>query len=126
VRIGEPCHANWFDQMEDPDQTLSRLSQKPGVRQILILDRETGNIVRSSGFLTPAATGAAPGSPQQASTNVNNEGRATSSEQSGPKSISTAEEYASLVWNYVRTSCDTVKAFDEDVRLQAVYIGLDN
>ncbi len=96
-----------------PDETLSlltRLSQKPGVQSTLVLSRETGAIVRTSGLISnspsvdPASTLAAPseGAP---------ENYANGRKESG---IHSAEDIASMVWSFLAAAGNLVNELDKE------------
>lgn len=83
---------------EETQNLLARLSQRPGVQSTLILSRDTGAIVRSSGLITPEEIredGTAPTS----STYMNGtEGEAKK------KGTRNAEDVARLVYSFVKSA----------------------
>ncbi|KAL2269501.1 hypothetical protein VTJ83DRAFT_1685 [Remersonia thermophila] len=114
------------------DETLGRLSKKPGVKAALVLDRESGAILKTSGQINlirvakpsgasaaagaaadaaAAAVAAAPaGAPSFASTD-NSE--ANGSEPPNPEQQA-AEEVAAMVWNFVSNAGSLVQELDAE------------
>ncbi|KAF6830671.1 hypothetical protein CMUS01_07668 [Colletotrichum musicola] len=101
------------------DETLSRLSKKPGVKAVVILDRATGAILRTTGQLSFNATalpssgsfsgeGAAAQQQQQQQQNGESEG-----EQ--PQAF---EDFAAKVWNWVNASGTLVLDLDVEDELK--------
>ncbi|KAK1824790.1 hypothetical protein LTR12_000847 [Friedmanniomyces endolithicus] len=98
----------------ETEALLARLSQRPGVQSTLILSRDTGAIVRSSGLITAeeleqenmtaAATASASGAPPTVKsvdeTNGTDNGDASSTRKKGTRN---AEEVARMVWEYVKS-----------------------
>ena len=82
---------------EETANLLSRLSQRPGVQGTLILSRDSGAIVRSSGLATEedveGGEAVVPGN------NSMTNGEPTESEKKGTRK---AEDIARLVWNFVQ------------------------
>ncbi|KAK0276094.1 hypothetical protein LTR35_003637 [Friedmanniomyces endolithicus] len=97
----------------ETEALLARLSQRPGVQSTLILSRETGAIVRSSGLITAeeleqenmaaaataSATGAPPTTNSVGETNGTDSGDANSTRKKGTRN---AEDVARMVWEYVK------------------------
>ncbi|KAF6838875.1 hypothetical protein CPLU01_02145, partial [Colletotrichum plurivorum] len=101
------------------DETLSRLSKKPGVKAVVILDRATGAILRTTGQLSFNATalpssgsfsgeGAAAQQQQQQQQNGESDG-----EQ--PQGL---EDFAAKVWNWVNASGTLVLDLDVEDELK--------
>ena len=95
---------------ESTQALLARLSQRPGVQSTLILSRDTGAIVRSSGLVTAeelAEDGTAPTTTTTTTTTtmtaVNGE-NSTNGEVAKKKGTRQAEEVAGLVWNFMKAS----------------------
>jgi len=84
---------------DDTIANLNRLSQKPGVQSTLILSRDTGAIVQSSGLESREDTA----NPDGALPPSNN----TSNGDTG--GLRTAEDIARLVYNFVKTSEDMAR-----------------
>jgi dynein light chain roadblock-type len=86
----------------ETENLLARLSQRPGVQSTLILSRDTGAIVRSTGLGT--AEELAETQPTQPA--APNGTYATEGEQAQPKKKGTreAEAVAALVWNFVKSA----------------------
>lgn len=115
------------------EETLSRLSKKPGVIATIALDRASGTILKTAGHISSlrtsssqqqqsdsqSSTAAAAASTLSASTSdiPASSGSAvaagTSSETQG------AEELASMVWAFVNTAGGLVHGLDTEVILQS-------
>ncbi|KAI9855937.1 MAG: hypothetical protein M1824_005742 [Vezdaea acicularis] len=89
---------------------LTRLSQKPGVQSTLVLDRSTGSIVRSTGLLsapTPNLTSSASSNPLSTSATP------LKSQSGSSRTGHTAEEVATLAWNFVKGAEGLVEGMAE-------------
>ncbi|KAF2116517.1 hypothetical protein BDV96DRAFT_644951 [Lophiotrema nucula] len=97
-----------------PDETLSlltRLSQKPGVQSTLILSRDTGAIVRTSGLISNSTT-ANPNSTLPTSNDSNGaDSYANARKESG---IHSAEDVASAVWSFLSSAGKLVDGLDKE------------
>ncbi|KAL5118218.1 hypothetical protein ACEQ8H_003890 [Pleosporales sp. CAS-2024a] len=96
-----------------PDETLSlltRISQKPGVQSTLILSRETGAIVRTSGLISKSAS-ANPNSTLPATSDTASDSYANGRKESG---IQSAEDVASLVWSFLKAAGSLVDELDKE------------
>ncbi|KAI8199352.1 Dynein light chain roadblock-type 1 [Colletotrichum sp. SAR 10_86] len=95
------------------DETLSRLSKKPGVKAVVILDRATGAILRTTGQLSFNASALPSGG------SFSGEGAAAQQQQNGegegdqPQGL---EDFAAKVWNWVNASGTLVLDLDTEVR----------
>jgi len=102
----------------ETENLLARLSQRPGVQSTLILSRDTGAIVRSSGLYT-ADELAAP-HPTSTPTYVNGTTAAESDsespqqQQQKKKGTRNAEEVAQLVWNFMKGAGALVEELNGD------------
>ncbi|GJC82894.1 hypothetical protein ColLi_05732 [Colletotrichum liriopes] len=95
------------------DETLSRLSKKPGVKATVILDRVTGAILRTSGQLS--SFNAATLATGQGS--FSGEGAAgQQQQQNGEEQPQGLEDFAAKVWNWVNASGTLVLDLDTEVR----------
>lgn len=97
-------------QPEDTLALLTRLSQKPGVQSTLVLSRETGAIVQTSGLISISSTANA-NSTLPASSDEVPEGYSNGSKESGMKS---AEDVARLVWTFVEAAGTMVHGLEEE------------
>ena len=88
---------------DETQNLLARLSQRPGVQSTLILARDTGAIVRSSGLLTPDEIGEDGTAPVNG-TYVN--GTDDSAKRKGTRN---AEEVARLVYGFVKSAGDMIQ-----------------
>ncbi|KAH7090379.1 hypothetical protein FB567DRAFT_589777 [Paraphoma chrysanthemicola] len=96
-----------------PDETLAlltRLSQKPGVQSTLILSRETGAIVRTSGLISKSSS-PNPNSTLPASSESSAEAYTNGRKDSG---IHSAEDIASSVWTFLKAAGSLVDDLDKD------------
>jgi dynein light chain roadblock-type len=94
------------------DETLSlltRLSQKPGVQSTLILSRDTGAIVRTSGLISNSSS-ANPNSTLPAS-EAAADGYTNGRKDSG---IHSAEDVASMVWAFLKAAGSLVDKLDKE------------
>ncbi|KAK2744504.1 hypothetical protein CKAH01_06761 [Colletotrichum kahawae] len=98
------------------DETLSRLSKKPGVKAVVILDRATGAILRTTGQLSFNA------SALPSSGSFSGEGAAAQQQQQNgegegdqPQGL---EDFAAKVWNWVNASGTLVLDLDTDDELK--------
>lgn len=87
---------------------LTRISQKPGVQSTLILSRENGAIVRTSGLVSNS-TSANPNSTLPASND-------TAPDRTGKKEggIQSAEDVASKVWSFLAAAGSLVDGLYEE------------
>lgn len=85
---------------EETSALLARLATRPGVQSTLILSRESGSIVRSTGLLTADEQDQTSTAPQ---TNGTVDG-----ETAQKRGTRNAEEVAKLVWNYVQACSELV------------------
>lgn len=88
---------------------LARLSQRPGVQSTLILSRDTGAIVRSTGLLTAEDIA------EEGDAVLN--GVDTEGKQKGTRN---AEDVARLVWNFVKgagTTAEEMNGENDEVKL---------
>ncbi|ORY18697.1 hypothetical protein BCR34DRAFT_595930 [Clohesyomyces aquaticus] len=96
-----------------PNETLSlltRLSQKPGVQSTLVLSRDNGAIVRTSGLISNS-TSANPNSTLPASTDNAPDNYGNARKESG---IHSAEDVASMVWSFLSSAGKLVDGLDKD------------
>ena len=96
-----------------PDETLAhlvRISQKPGVQSTLILSRENGAIVRTTGLISSSSS-ANPNSTLPASTEATPDNYANGKKESG---IQTAEDMASKVWAFLTAAGSLVEGLYEE------------
>ncbi|KAF2639338.1 hypothetical protein P280DRAFT_470705 [Massarina eburnea CBS 473.64] len=90
---------------------LTRLSQKPGVQSTLVISRDTGAIVRTSGLISNSSA-ANPNSTLPAS----NEPAAPDSYTNGKKEsgMQSAEDVASMVWSFISAAGSLVEGLDKE------------
>lgn len=97
------------------DETLGRLSKKPGVRAAIALDRASGAILKTSGQISAIGTSKTPVSSlagQAIASFSNDPNAAQNAEFQG------AEELAGLVWNFVNTAGNLVQELDTEDELK--------
>ncbi|KAH8717097.1 hypothetical protein GQ44DRAFT_751870 [Phaeosphaeriaceae sp. PMI808] len=94
---------------------LTRLGQKPGVQSMLILSRETGAIVRTSGLISKTS-GTNPNSTLPASNEPTADSYTNGRKESG---IHSAEDVACLVWAFLKAAGSLVDGLDgeDEVKL---------
>jgi hypothetical protein len=92
------------------EEKLGRLSKKPGVKAIIVLDRTTGAILKTSGQIDALQTSKT--RTTSTATSFSNEGPAL--EESETKGV---EQFAAIVWNYVNSSGSLVQELDGEVRI---------
>ena len=83
---------------EETQSLLARLSQRPGVQSTLILARDTGAIVRTSGLITAEEIGEDGAAPTNGAYVNGTEG------QTKKKGTRNAEEVARLVYSFVKSA----------------------
>ncbi|KAI7280056.1 hypothetical protein KC345_g5004 [Hortaea werneckii] len=101
--------------MQQPSPTastqalLARLANRPGVQSTLILSRDTGAIVRSSGLVLAEDAEAEEAAPTANGTYLNSGETNGTAQNGGPdgkqkniKGTRKAEEVASLVWRFMK------------------------
>ena len=89
---------------------LTRLSQKPGVQSTLILSRENGTIIRTSGLISKSSS-ANPNSTLPASNDSAPESYTNGRKESG---IHSAEDVASMVWSFLNAAGSLVDGLDRE------------
>ncbi|KAF2263409.1 hypothetical protein CC78DRAFT_534016 [Lojkania enalia] len=100
-------------QQTAPDETLSlltRLSQKPGVQSTLVLARDTGAILRTSGLISKS-TSANPNSTLPASSEATPDHYNNGRKESG---IHSAEDVASMTWSFLNAAGTLVDGLDKE------------
>lgn len=101
------CFAN-LCQNEETLSLLTRLSQKPGVQSTLILSRNTGAIVRTSGLIsTNSSTSTLSGDNDDTLADNYANGRTEGGMQS-------AEDVASAVWKFLGAAGSLIDGLDKD------------
>ncbi|KAL2183374.1 hypothetical protein L209DRAFT_758955 [Thermothelomyces heterothallicus CBS 203.75] len=95
------------------EETLGRLSKKPGVRATIVLDRASGAILKTSGQVGSIRTTKPSSASVPASGSFNKE-----DDGSGAKHDQGAEELASMIWNFVSTAGDLVHELDTEDELK--------
>lgn len=96
-----------------PDETLAhlvRISQKPGVQSTLILSRENGAIVRTTGLISSSSS-ANPNSTLPASNETVPESYTSGKKEGG---IHSAEDVASKVWTFLTAAGSLVEGLYEE------------
>ncbi|KAK5663190.1 hypothetical protein OQA88_6607 [Cercophora sp. LCS_1] len=94
------------------EETLGRLSKKPGVTATIVLDRASGAILKTSGQVssTRKARSLSSALPSQTTGSFSSDaGTGTSSQDQG------VEELGSMVWNFVATAGSLVQELDTEV-----------
>ncbi|KAF2753401.1 hypothetical protein EJ05DRAFT_213651 [Pseudovirgaria hyperparasitica] len=89
---------------------LTRLSQKPGVQSTLILSRENGAIVRTSGLISSSTSANGNNTlpaPSDSAVDLYSNGKPEGGIQS-------AEDVARLVWSFVGSASTLASGLDKD------------
>ncbi|KIE00252.1 Dynein light chain-related protein, partial [Metarhizium majus ARSEF 297] len=98
---------NGYDALEEK---LGRLSKKPGVRASIVLDRTSGAILKTSGEISALRTAKA----RDAATSASFSNEAPAAEASESQGV---EDFAAMIWNFVKTSGNLVQEVDSEVAL---------
>ena len=94
------------------DETLGRLSKKPGVKATMVLDRSSGTILKTSGQVSSIRKAKQLGSPLPAQPGGTFSGDAAAGALGQNQG---AEELASMVWNFIATAGSLVQELDDEV-----------
>ncbi|KAK4635660.1 hypothetical protein CLAFUW4_01608 [Fulvia fulva] len=92
---------------EETASLLARLSSRPGVQGTLILSRDTGAVVRSSGLATDDDEGE--GETIQPAANANSNGTANGQGTGTERGTRREEDVARLVWKFHQSAGDMVQ-----------------
>ncbi|KAH0596771.1 hypothetical protein MHUMG1_05079 [Metarhizium humberi] len=92
------------------EEKLERLFKKPGVRASIVLDRTSGAILKTSGELSALRTAKA----RDAATSASFSNEAPAPEASESQGV---EDFAAMIWNFVKTSGNLVQEVDSEVTL---------
>lgn len=120
------------------EETLSRLSKKPGVKATIALDRASGAILKTAGHISSlrtsssqqqqdsqsstAAAGAGAGSLSASTSDIPASSGSAVAAGTGSETQG-AEELASMVWAFVNTTGGLVHGLDTEVLLQSQRTG---
>ncbi|KAK3393099.1 hypothetical protein B0H63DRAFT_516305 [Podospora didyma] len=96
------------------EETLGRLSKKPGVKATIVLDRASGAILKTSGQVGSIRKPKSLGSSLPAPTT----GSFSESAVSTSGQDQSTEELAALVWNFVGTASSLVQELDTEDELK--------
>lgn len=100
---------------EDSFANFARLSQKPGVKSTLVLSRQTGAIVRSSGLVSRNDST----NPESALPASNGQANGLNGDQDA--GLQSAEDVARIVWNFAKAAGDMLQELngpiDDDMKL---------
>lgn len=88
------------------DETLARLTKKPGVKATIVLDRNTGAMLKTSGQVSSIRSSRSTGAGSSLSA------AAAGDEPSGAQAV---EELSALVWNFIKAAGMLVDEIDEEV-----------
>ncbi|KOS19832.1 Dynein light chain roadblock-type 2 [Escovopsis weberi] len=112
---------------DTPEEKLDRLSRKPGVKASIIIDRETGSILRTSGQLSVLSTAKSrtasssstatfpTETPAPAAAAASASAATSTEEDSGSQSV---EDFAQMIWNFVNDSGQFVQDLDTEDELR--------
>lgn len=93
---------------------LTRLSQKPGVQSTIILSRETGAILRTTGLISKSAS-TNPNATLPASGEASTEQYTNGRKEGG---LQSAEDVASMVWSFLTAAGTLVEQLDKEDELK--------
>ncbi|PFH59439.1 hypothetical protein XA68_12316 [Ophiocordyceps unilateralis] len=93
------------------DEKLSRLSNKPGVKASIVLDRASGAIIKTSGEVSALGMSKT----RDAATAASFSNEVPVAEESEAKGL---EDFAALVWNFVQMSGQLVQEVDKEDELR--------
>ncbi|OHE96439.1 hypothetical protein CORC01_08202 [Colletotrichum orchidophilum] len=100
------------------DETLKRLSNKPGVKATVILDRVTGAILRTSGQLSSFNAATLQTSGQGSFSGEGAAAQQQQQQQNGEEQPQGLEDFAAKVWNWVNASGTLVLDLDTEDELK--------
>lgn len=102
------------------EETLSRLSKKPGVKATIALDRSSGAILKTAGQISLVRP-ALQQSPSPSTTTQKQEdstdGSSSNNKNSANSETQGAEELAGMVWGFVNAAGGLVEGLDTEVSL---------
>lgn len=127
-----PCRGSQSNGVDALEETLSRLSKKPGVKATIALDRASGTILKTAGHISslrtsssqqqqqdPQSTAAATASSLSASTTDIPASSGSAAAAGTGSETQGAEELASMVWAFVKSAGGLVHGLDTEVILQS-------
>ena len=91
---------------EETSALLARLAQRPGVQSTLILSRDTGAIVRSTGLITAEDIVAEGDSVPNGATDAGEKVK---------KGTRKADDVARLVWNFVKSAGEMIEELNGEI-----------
>jgi len=99
-------------------ETLGRLSKKAGVQATVVLDRNTGSIMKTTGHFSSSRASTAPMIPSQSPNTVPIALRVEDN-SSSPGQTQGVEELALMTWNFVNAAGELVQGLDveDEVKL---------
>lgn len=127
----DPCRGSQSNGVDALEETLSRLSKKPGVKATIALDRASGTILKTAGHISslrtssshqqqqdPQSTAAAASSLSASTTDIPASSGSAAAAGTGSETQG-AEELASMVWAFVNSAGGLVHGLDTEVILQS-------
>lgn len=120
----EDLPSNSASQSTGPDaleETLGRLSKKPGVKATIVLDRESGAILKTSGQVSAIrkTSSANPSLPTQTAGSFSSDAAAAAAAPSNQEQG--VQELAAIVWNFVGTAGSLVQQLDTEVPITPLH-----
>lgn len=91
---------------EETANLLARLSQRPGVQGTLVLSRDTGAIVQSSGLITDDENGDGEAARPRSSDATNTNGTDNEAPKKGTRRV---EDVAGLVWRFAQSTASMIE-----------------
>lgn len=110
MKLHKDFFSNTSVQLDASLSHLTRLSQKPGVQSTIILSRDTGAILRTTGLISNS-TSANPNSTLPASSESASDNYPNGRKESG---LQSAEDVASMVWSFLAAAGTLVDRLDKD------------
>lgn len=113
-----PNQSNVSDALEE---TLGRLSKKPGVKATIVLDRVSGSILKTSGQVALIRKANNTSMTSSGTQTVGSGSFSNNNETAVPGSSldQGVEELAAMVWNFVSSAGDLVQELDTEVSVDA-------
>jgi len=101
------------------EETLGRLSKKPGVKAAIALDRASGTVLKTSGLVSSVRKAKLISSslPTQSVGSFSSDAGVGPSEHLQDEGV---QELAALVWNFVGTAGSLVQELDTEVPLHMI------
>ncbi|KAF3768718.1 hypothetical protein M406DRAFT_71701 [Cryphonectria parasitica EP155] len=119
--MADPVTTNGADALEE---TLSRLSKKPGVKATIALDRVSGTILKTAGQISflHTSTDSSSQSQQQQAQAQSDDSSAAAAASVIDSETQGAEELAKMVWGFVNVAGGLVEGLDTEDELRLLRV----